>query len=467
MLETLVIGAGISGLSAAHRLQQQGVSLLVAESRESVGGNIVSRRSGEFWWEEGPNSFSPSPPLLALAVEVGLKEKLVFADRRLPRFVYWQGRLRPVPMSPPAAIASSLLSPRAKLRLLAGALGFVPPVVGEGHSEETVGQFFRRHLGSEVAERLVAPFVSGVYAGDVEQLSASAAFSRVAQMADTGGGLLAGAILSRRRAPKAIADPELPATKPGQLGSFAEGLQMLPQAIAARLGDAVRCNWTLVELQVTGDRTYRAMFSTPEGSQQLEAKSVVLTTPAPATAEILRPLSADASAVLESIFYPPVACVVLAYPETALRSPLSGFGNLIPRGQGIRTLGTIWSSALFPGRTPSGWFVLTNFIGGATDRALGTLDEEAIAAEVRRDLENILVRPESEPKVLAVRLWPQAIPQYTLGHAGRLQQLDRALADFPGLFLCSNYTDGVALGDCVRRGWETAAQVAQHVSSID
>lgn len=459
MLETLVIGAGISGLSVAHRLQQRGVSLVVAESRERVGGNIVSRRSGEFLWEEGPNSFSPSPPLLKLAVEVGLKEKLVFADRRLPRFVYWQGRLHPVPMSSPAAIATSLLSPIGKLRLLAGVLGFVPPVLMEGQEGETVGQFFRRHLGVEVAERLVAPFVSGVYAGDVEQLSASAAFARVTQMADVGGGLLAGALLSRRRAPKAIADPELPATKPGQLGSFAEGLQMLPEAIATRLGDALHCNWTLVELQVTGDRAYRATFSTPEGDRQLEAKSVVLATPAPATAKILRPLAASASAVLEEIPYPPVACVVLAYPETALRSPLNGFGNLIPRGQGIRTLGTIWSSALFGGRTPSGWFVLTNFIGGATDRALGTLDEEAIVAEVRRDLGKILVRPESEPKVLAVHLWPQAIPQYTLRHAHRLQQLDLALADFPGLFLCSNYTDGVALGDCVRRAWQTAEQV--------
>ncbi|NJO21120.1 MAG: protoporphyrinogen oxidase [Spirulinaceae cyanobacterium RM2_2_10] len=183
VLDTLIVGAGLSGLSTALSLAQQPQSLLVAEQRDRVGGNITSVEQDGFIWEEGPTSFQPVPTLLELALALGLQDELVFADAKLPRYVYWQGRLRPVPMSPLAALTTTLLSPVGKLRALAGALGFVPPAAA---GEETVADFFRRHLGAEVAQRLVAPFVSGVYAGDPQRLSAIAAFRRVVQLEAAG-----------------------------------------------------------------------------------------------------------------------------------------------------------------------------------------------------------------------------------------------------------------------------------------
>ena len=152
-------------------------------------------------------------------MDVGLKQELIFADRKLPRFVYWQNKLQPVPMTPQAMIQSQLLSFPGKLRALFGALGFVAPAMGATLSQqggqETISQFFRRHLGTEVMQRLVEPFVSGVYAGDPEQLSAAAAFGRVTRMADLGGGLVAGALLGARKGPKKMpADPNIPKTKP-------------------------------------------------------------------------------------------------------------------------------------------------------------------------------------------------------------------------------------------------------------
>jgi oxygen-dependent protoporphyrinogen oxidase len=461
MLDTLIIGAGISGLSTAYRLHEQQGKILVAEQRDRAGGNIISQQRGDFLWEEGPNSFSPSPELLKLAVDVGLKNEFVFADRGLPRYIYWQGKLRPVPMSPPAAVKSQLLSPWGKLRALTGALGFIPPNVGS--EEETVAEFFTRHLGSEVAQRLVSPFVSGVYAGDVDQLSAPAAFGRVTQLADVGGGLLAGAILSRGKKKKSSApsaeNADIPQTQSGQLGSFREGLQQLPSAIVSKLGEAVQFNWELKNISLHPEQGYIAEFSTPEGEQKVEAKTIVLTTPAHVSAPILQELSPQASNALQEICYPPVACVVLAYPEDALRFPLQGFGNLNPRSQEIRTLGTIWSSTLFPGRTPQGWHLLTNFIGGATDPEIAQLSEEQIIQQVHQDLEKVLLKPESQPKPLAVHLWSKAIPQYTLGHLERLERIRESIKSLPGLFLSSNYLDGVALGDCVRRGEETAQAV--------
>lgn len=470
MLDALIVGAGISGLSVAHGLAKQGRSLLLAESQDRVGGNITTRVGGEFLWEEGPNSFSPTPELLELIVDVGLRDELLLADRRLPRFIYWQGQLRAVPTNPVAAAKTGLLSPRGKLRALLGALGFVPAPLGEQLShtngEETVAEFFSRHLGSEVAERLVAPFVSGVYAGDVHRLSARAAFRRVVELADLGGGLVAGALLARRsRPPKPEPNPNIPQTKTGELGSFVGGLQRLPETIAEKLGDRVKLNWTLTALEREESGNYRARFSTPQGEQQVTCKSVVLAVPAYVAARVLASLLPTVSAELNSIPYPPVACVVLAYPLEAVRGTLQGFGDLIPRGQGIRTLGTIWSSTLFEGRSPQGWCTLTSFIGGATDPEIARLDEEAIAEQVHRDVRRVLLKDDIAPKVLAVNLWRQAIPQYNLGHRRRLAEIEHRLQQLPGLYLCSNYLDGVSLGDCVRRGGDRAREIDRELES--
>jgi oxygen-dependent protoporphyrinogen oxidase len=309
--------------------------------------------------------------------------------------------------------------------------------------------------------------VSGVYAGDVYQLSAKAAFGRVTQLADVGGGLVAGAVLSRGKKKQssstATENADIPQTKSGELGSFREGLQMLPRAIASKLGESVKLNWQLTNISPHPEQGYIATFSTPEGEQTVEAKSIVLTTPAHVSAPILKNLSPLTSTALQDISYPPVASVILAYPDDALRFPLKGFGNLIPRNQGLRTLGTIWSSTLFPGRAPQGWNILTNFIGGATDPEIAQLSEEQIIQQVHQDLQQVLLQSEAAPKPLAVHLWSKAIPQYTLGHLDRLETLKEGLKPFPGLFLCSNYLDGVSLGDCVRRGEETAQSVLDYL----
>lgn len=474
-LDTLIVGAGITGLSLAQALHQDrgtGQKLgqtWLTESQEQVGGRIVTKSQDGFLWEEGPNSCLPTAEFLKLAVDVGLKDELVLADRRLARYVYLKGELIPVPMSPPAFFKTKLLSDAAKLRMITGALGFVPPAMGatlaEQGGEETVAQFFGRHLGVEVLERLVQPFVSGVYAGDPHQLSASAAFGKVTKMTDVGGGLLAGAILSRGKNGKAATtpDPRIPKVQRGELASFREGLQALPKAIAAQLGDSLKRKWHLIQIKPTEHQTYRAEFSTPQGPVRMETRSIVLTTPSYVSADLLANFCPVASQGLENILYPAVACVVLAYPEEAFKIDAAGFGNLIPRGQGIRTLGTIWSSSLFPDRAPKGWRLLINFIGGSTDPAIANLSQEEIVQVVHHDLQQTLLKQDISPKVLAVHLWKRAIPQYCLGHHQTMAQIETGLQKWPGLFLCGNYTDGVAVGDCIRRAQECADRVSKYL----
>ena len=463
--EVVVLGAGISGLTLAWRLRQSSAQVLLAEASSRVGGCISTQSKDGYRWEEGPNSFTPTPALLNLIAEVGLTDQLVLADAKLPRYIYWEKELLPVPLSPAAALSSRLLSVGGKLRALQGLLGFVPPPPGH---EETVRQFFRRQLGSEVAERLVEPFTSGVYAGDPDQLSAVAAFPRVAGLEERYGSLFAGALQALRQRPQPSPVAIQPPPKRGQLGNLRQGLQQLPEALAQKLGDSLRLGWRAVQLKREGE-LYWVGFETPEGSRWAAARQVVLAIPAYEAAALLQELNPPASQLLAEIPYPPVAVVALAYPQEALPQPLRGFGHLIPRSQGLRTLGTIWASCLFPERAPQGYHSFLSFLGGATDAALArqqgippipALSPEERAQIAHAELSQVLLTRRVEPIYLGERLWPRAIPQYTLGHRQRIAQVQAHLASqTPGIWVCANYLDGVALGDCVRRAEALAQQL--------
>ncbi|MBD2188189.1 protoporphyrinogen oxidase [Pseudanabaena mucicola] len=468
-LDVLVVGAGISGLTIAHELAiAKKHRVLVAEAQDRVGGAITSAKNDEgYLWEEGPNSFQPTPELLRLAVQVGLKDELVLADGKLPRFVFYNGKLNALPMSPPKAIATKLLTWGGKIRLALGAMGFARPAMA---GEESVDQFFSRLLGKQAVERLVAPFISGVYAGDPKRLSAKAAFSKIFRLENTYNGLLAGAILSaKERKAKKINDPTLPKVKSGELGSFREGIKMLPEAVATKLraqGTAIKQQWILRSLEKQGD-IYISKFDTPTGEEIVTSRAVVLTTPAYVTAKLLQDFLPVASQALKEIFYPTVACVVLAYPKSEFICDMKGFGNLIPRTQGVRTLGTIWSSSLFAGRAPEGWQLLLNFIGGTLDPMLAKLSEAEIIDAVHQDLKKTLLRPESKaaPKAIAVHVWDKAIPQYEIGHLDRLAIVESELKKSQGLYVSANFIGGVALGDCIKRGIEEAHKIEVFLQS--
>ncbi len=476
-VDVVVVGAGITGLTLGHRLHQQGINLVVLEASSRPGGSISSQTAQGYCWEEGPNSFTPTPALVNLIAELGLADQLVWADGKLPRFVCWDRQLLPVPLSPPAALTTPLLSVGGKLKALIGLLGFVSPPPDQ---EETVEQFFRRQFGAEVTQRLVSPFTSGVYAGDVAQLSAQAAFARVADLEANYGSVFAGLWQAPRPQPDPISPEVHPQPRRGQLGNLRKGLQQLPETLADHLGDQLRLGWQVQSIRAVGstDRSdseptsdslpYQLQIQTANGIRQIQTRAVILTVPAYSAAEILDPLTPQASELLRQIPYPPVAVVALGYPETALPQPLRGFGHLIPRSEGLRTLGTIWSSCLFPDRAPQGYHLLLSFIGGATDAdyvrqhqvpPITELSAAQRAEIVHQELSRVLLTQAVQPQILGEKLWMRAIPQYTLGHRHRLHQIQESLSAWPGIRLCANYWDGVALGDCVKRAHREAEQV--------
>ncbi|KAL6525852.1 Protoporphyrinogen oxidase 1, chloroplastic [Orobanche minor] len=477
LLDCVIVGAGISGLCIAQALatKHRIPNLIVTEAREHVGGNIITVERDGYLWEEGPNSFQPSESMLTLVVDSGLKDELVLGDPNAPRFVLWNGKLRPVPSKPTDLPFFDLMSFPGKLRAGFGAIGFRPTPPGH---EESVEEFVRRNLGDEVFERLIEPFCSGVYAGDPSKLSMRAAFGKIWKLEQTGGSIIGGifkAIQEKSRSPKEPRDPRL--TKPqGQtVGSFKKGMATLPNAISSSLGNKVKLSWRLTSITTLDDGGYSLTYETPNGVVSLQSRCVVMTVPSHVASTILRPLSDVAADALLKLYYPPVVAVAISYPKEAIREEclidgeLKGFGQLHPRSQGVETLGTIYSSSLFPNRAPSGRVLLLNFIGGATNPGVASKTESQVVESVDRDLRMMLVnRSAPDPLVLGVRVWPQAIPQFMVGHLDVLDDAQTALSrgGFRGLFLGGNYVSGVALGRCVEGAYDVAADVTDYLSQF-
>jgi oxygen-dependent protoporphyrinogen oxidase len=461
--EVIVIGAGISGLACAYRLRSLGVDVALIEKSDRVGGVMRTDRVDGFMIERGPNSSQGTEELMALVEELGIMDDLVEGDPKAPAYVYFNKQLHPVPSGPGAFIKSNLLSPRGKLRI------FVEPLIGVRRSseEESVAAFARRRIGKEAAERMVAPFVSGVYAGDPEALSVQAAFPKLANLETGYGGLIRGAIAKAREARRAkksasvVVDKAAPARK--RLVSFREGMGFLPQTLAARLGEDLITGITDCRIQSgfqNRDGRGLAVEFNRSGNQNLIAcKNVIIATPSSVASSLVAPMSKELGELLGEIQYPPLAIVYLAYKKSAIKTPLDGFGFLVAPAEGLNILGCVWNSSLFEGRAPAGVALLTVFIGGARNPQAARLEESELAALAHSELQKVL-GISAEPQLIAITRWERAIPQYNLGHAARVKRIESLLEEIPGLNLIGNYLHGVSTGDVIKEADRVAKEVA-------
>ena len=460
-LKVAVIGAGISGLACAYRLQQLGLDVNVFESNSAAGGMIESVEQNGALFEAGPQSFQGTPALLALIRELCLEPQLQKADPRAPRYVLLHGHLRKIPMSPQALLASTLLNPISRWKIVAEPFKKSQPPT----EEESVAAFVRRKFGNEILEYLVAPFVSGVYAGDPEKLSLKAAFPTLDEWERQYGSVLRGAMKSR--------PPKEQRTGAPPLCSFAHGVAALPRAMAAKLGDAMQYDTRAVSVDFAGagrradvgaGAACELRIVRNGQEQSASASAVVIATPAYAAAHLLETFSPHLARTLSGIAYAPVAVVACTYYRQQVGDPLEGFGFLVPRGEKIRTLGTVWNSSLFPGRAHEGSVTITSFIGGATDPDIMNLHEEQIAAIVAEEHARILGIT-GPPVEVAVWKYPRALPQYNLGHGHIVETIRDAERASPGLFFAGNYLEGPAVGKCVENGFQTAEAVSKYLKT--
>lgn len=454
--DVVVIGAGISGLVCAYRLKSLGFDVLLLEKSDRVGGVMQTEVIDGYRIERGPNSSQGTEELLALVEELGITNELAEGDPKAPAYVYFKGQLHPVPSSPRAFIRSRLLSAKGKLRI------FKEPFIAARRSgeEESIASFARRRIGSEAAERMVAPFVSGIYAGDAEKLSAQAAFPRLANLETGYGGLVRGMLAKAREARRSKKE----APKRRRLVSFKGGMETLPKTLARKIGEDLLTECSNFNLQFSNQRNgFLLEFERAGNRQQVTCERVVIATPVRAAAALVRSSSGELSRLLEEIYYPPLVIVCLAYDKSSIATPLDGFGFLVPPGERMNILGCVWNSSLFKGRAPEHHALFTIFIGGARNTQAVQLPDAELVTLAHSDLQKVL-GISSEPRVVTITRWERAIPQYNIGHVERVRRIEELLRDMPGLRLTGNYLHGVSTGDCIKEAERVAKEVGESLS---
>jgi protoporphyrinogen/coproporphyrinogen III oxidase len=443
----VVIGGGISGLACVYRLKQLGIGVTLFEESDRPGGVIGSVEQNGFLFEKGPQSFLGTPPLIEMIRALGLSDELLEADPRAPRYVFVHKRLQMIPMSPGALLTSSLLSYGTRLRVLAEPLRRTKPP----GAEESVAAFVRRKFGHEILEYLVTPFVSGVYAGDPERLSLKSSFPSLAEWEEKYGSVLRGAMKSR----SATGQPR------PTLCSFRRGLSTLFDRLVNAFGDSVEIGVradTIERAPDGGNQGFGVRVSQVASARTHLAQAVILATPAYRAAHLLKNLSGRLATLLSGIAYAPVAVIANGYHRRQVGHTLQGFGFLVPRKEGLRVLGTVWNSSLFPRRAPDGMVVLTSFAGGATDPAIVQIEPNSLAELIEAEVAKVL-EITGPPAERAVWRLEKGLPQYNLGHAETVGSIREEAAGIPGIFLSGNYLEGPSWGNCVEQAYRTAESV--------
>ncbi|MCM2329553.1 MAG: protoporphyrinogen oxidase [Lysobacter sp.] len=447
-LDVLVVGAGISGLASAFGLVRKGFQVEVLEAAGKPGGVIGTVNRDGALYETGPNSALDTTPLIGELIEAAgiAAERLPASEISNTRFVVRDGRPIALPMSPGAFLATPLFSPLAKARLALEPFIRRQPL----DQEEAIAHFVRRRLGREFLDYAIEPFVAGIYAGDPDRLSVPAAFPKLHALEQRYGSLIVGAILGARERKKRAEK----AKNTAKSFSFRGGMQTLTDALARGIG-RVTLGARVVSLSRLSDGSFVVVYDLDGETITRHARSVVLSVPASEAARLAYPLAPDATRALQEILYPPVTVVATAYRREDVTHDLGGFGFLAPRVEGRAVLGTLFSSSMFEGRAPAGQVLLTNFVGGRRNPELAAADDEVIVGKVAAE-HRALLGARAPALWNVVTRWPRAIPQYELGHLGRVAKVTEAEKAVPGLKFCANYRGGVSVGDCIANAHATA-----------
>ncbi len=449
--DCIIVGGGVSGLSLGFDLQQLGRQVVVLENEEAPGGTLRSTRRDGLILEWGCNAFVDREPKMRELVErLGIQSKLrPAAPDAKTRWVLHQGRLVALPRSPKTLLTSPLLSAKGKLRLLG------EPLTPRGNADdESLGDFARRHLGREAALVLVDALQTGTFAGDLEALSAHAAFPLFRELESNHRSLLF-AQLKRARA----AGPP----RTGPLTSFEGGMGTLAEALAGALGNGFRPGAHVESLGRHFDK-WEVRFTGKSGSGVLRARTLVLATPAFAASALLEPLHPKLSDALKAIPYAPIAAVHLGFDDAAVPQPSKGFGYIAPAHLRRPVLGTLYVSDVFPWRAREGLTLVTCMMGGALQPSMLEHGDDALFNKAREELAKLLhiVEP---PRFQQLVRWPRGIPQYNVGHAERLARIDALTSALPHFHLTGNAYRGVALNDCVREAARLAGEISSHLTA--
>jgi oxygen-dependent protoporphyrinogen oxidase len=463
MLEVLIIGGGITGLTVAHAagLAESSKPCEIWESTGRLGGTIGTDRVDGYSVDWGPNGFLDREPLtLNLVDQIGLKNMLEPANSKSEdRFIVKHGRLHPVPFSPAKILATGLLRPLEKARI------FCEPLIParRDDADESVFDFAARRIGRAAAETFVDPMVSGIHGGLARELSLPSCFPIMREMEVRYGGLVKALIakqLEKRRARAASGTAKKksggPAGPSGHLTSFRSGLDVIVQRMEGRLRPMIRTDRSVVRVR----RTAESWEIVDQKGLTARARKLVIACPTYAAASFMNDFDEDLANAFDSIPYAPIIVVATGHRREDVKHPLDGFGFLIPRSQGMRTLGSIWTSSIFTERAPEGYVQFRSMLGGAGDPSILELSDDQLWQTLRNEL-NPLIGIRNDPAFMRIYRWERGIPQFKMGHRERRARLERKIAGHPGLYVAGNAYYGVGLNDCVKIAYRVAERIAK------
>ena len=473
MRHIVVIGGGISGLAAAHRLTElkppSHVTLIEASAK--LGGTIRTDERDGFLLERGPDSFiSEKPEAVALAKRLGIDSRLIETNETYRRsFIVRNGRLRAVPegfqlMAPSRIwpfLATDIFSLAGKARMAADLI--LPRRPANGAADESLSSFVRRRLGREALERMAQPMVGGIYTADPETLSLRATLPRFLDMEREHRSL----ILAMLRKARSQASAETSATSGARYSlflSFDRGMEVLVQALEHALEKSptqvdIRLNTRVQSLSWTGASW---TIQTHTGAT-LEADGLCLAVPAYVATDLLSNVAPELSAKLNQIKYASTATINFAYRRAAIQHPLDGFGFVVPFIEKRSLIACTFSSVKFPGRAPENHVLLRAFAGGALQPEVFALDDSELLGRVEKDLRELLGINE-KPLFAEVSKWQNSMPQYEVGHLDRIEQIDDEASQIPFLALAGNAYRGAGIPDCIRSG-ERAAELVNWMTA--
>jgi len=433
-----IIGAGISGLTLAYELQKQNTDYILLEASGHPGGVIRSSVKDGYMLEKGPNMLLADDRLKAFIKELGLEDQIAYplpAYRK--RYIYKDGAYRPLPASPASFLFSDFFSLKTKIDVLRELFNKSAP----HQSNETISAFFERRFNKEIVDYIADPLISGIYAGNVRELLIHKTFPFLLKMEATYGSVLKGFIKSRK-APKKDSV------------SFTSGMSALTDKLAGKLaGVRYHCNVTSVDRSGQNTILY---CDTGLEKIRIVAEKVVITSPAYATAAMIKQLYPVFASVLENIQYAPIVKVFTAFDKKAVKHAMDGYGGLNPSCENQYIMGSIWNSSVYPESCPENQVLITSMVGGSMHPDYTLPDDEYIKNKVIGELKRYYTIS-SDPVFCSVQRIPNAIPQFNR----HILPVDACAAELEkdGIYICASWKDGAAISDCVKKAMNMAGRL--------
>ncbi|KAG5527069.1 hypothetical protein RHGRI_028108 [Rhododendron griersonianum] len=505
-----VVGAGVSGLAAAYKLKLHGLNVTVFEAEGRAGGKLRSISQDGLIWDEGANTMTESETEVRFLLDnLGLHDKQQFPIAQNKRYIVRNGAPALIPSNPIALIRSNFLSAQSKLLIILEPFLWKKSNMEKvSDSDESVGDFFQRHFGKEVVDYMIDPFVAGTSAGDPGSLSMRHTFPELWNLekncdeicatttattepmkqdyvrrlmtnffcTSRFGSIISGAIQSKLFTKKGKNGKlnSSSISKKHQRGSFSflGGMQTLTDALCKELGrDELKLQSKVLELCYSCNPSENwSVSSAPMHNKQSEKQSfdaVIMTAPLCNVKEMKFTMKGSPFLLnfLPEVSYLPLSVIITTFKKDSVRRPLQGFGVLVPSKEqqnGFKTLGTLFSSMMFPDRAPSDLHLYTTFVGGSRNKELAKASTDELKQIVTSDLRQLL-GAEGEPTFVNHFYWSKAFPLHGHNYDAVLGAIEKMEANLPGFFYAGNHRGGLSVGKAISSGCKAADLVISYL----